>query len=142
MFEEEDFEVSLNSQEHSDLNRIVQTAVDKMNQNGWKVSQSKDGYCAYRGESNSCCLLGYAIPDEQYRSDFEGLDAQALIFELALKPNIFGSKLDTFSNDFARALVDFQQCHDFALGIAGPGDLIKEAVQEFIENYKLSITGI
>lgn len=69
--------------------------------------------CAYRGASGLKCAVGALIPDEEYSSEIENIDAHTLI-EGSLCP-------PTLKECDADLLYDLQKAHDLAPNWYGNG---------------------
>ena len=82
-------------------------AIGKVVEQG-KVSVNEHGSCVYRGESNTCCAVGWLISDDEYTTVLEGLGA----FEELVYDTVATSLNISIFNDEVDVLDALQDCHD------------------------------
>lgn len=66
------------------------------------------GMCLYRGPNNNRCAVGWLIPDEYYRGDFEGQNVK----DIAEEELEEGHPLKTFLLENSGFLLELQKAHD------------------------------
>jgi len=84
------------------------------------VKSSEGGRCLYRGPNGLKCAIGHCIPDDEYRSSFEGGSASHVLNI----DNAFGWKLNRL-----------QICHDDAQS----SEDMKSRLLAFAKHYGLEV---
>ena len=91
------------------FDEAVMYSIGKVVEQG-RVYVNEYGSCVYRGESNTCCPVGWLISDEEYTTCLEGLGP----FEELVYDAVITSLNIPISNDEVDVLDVLQDCHDDA----------------------------
>lgn len=102
----------------------------------FKLLAGGDISCLYRGRDGARCAFGVLIPDDQYRPDFEGLNAR----------NIAGTRYNPLALDdgdlYQHFLRSLQGCHDLAAEY-GPGvdftPHVERLLRDLARTYSLEV---
>jgi hypothetical protein len=94
--------------------------------------------CAYRGENNTRCAIGWNISDDVYSEDMEG-NVPNLIYEA---PNIVARAVHARTKGDIAFLRNLQRCHDLQLDYRDNRNILMHRLAAsfklFAEMYSLS----
>lgn len=85
-------------------------ALNGIRKQNYKISTTKEGSCAYRGENGLRCALGHMIPNKLYKSGMEGLVPDHSLLRDFPELGVYLENVDV------ELLTDLQCAHDSYLG--------------------------
>lgn len=104
------------------------------NQQQWSISGHT---CAYRGNNNARCWIGWSIPDEKYNKNLEGENAAhpRVLKMIDIGGKIEGEEMDQF-------IFDMQlHCHDRPSG-EGMNEFTLNPAKKFAKQHGLTIPDV
>jgi len=102
-----------------------------------RKSMGPSGYCAYRGQGNTCCAVGILITDEEYTDEFEQKSSDAVIGYPDAE-HLKGLSI-TRLLPFRELLRDMQRAHDDIQNDTYFHEDISRAMQYVAKDHKLSL---
>ena len=91
---------------------VFNKACEGLASQGWIVSfDQTGGYCAYRGDDNRKCAVGWLVSDDTYDDDIEGLGVRELSW-MHVGQQIFKKNHISSSERSIEFLADLQDLHD------------------------------
>jgi hypothetical protein len=129
----------MNHKIYSSLQEVFDTSVAGLASQGFNMSISSDGSCAYRGKDGCRCPIGWLIPDELYSPNMENILIGGLLYG-KYYPNLVELFSPTIS---AQDLAALQYRHDVCQSLRGwkidVSAKMREELCEFAAWHKLTL---